>query len=125
LETATTFTPATMTREQRSILLYAECCVVDYGGLLEGVRMNIQDIRALRQFQEAGLLSFGRIPSSVIDELRQLFPGRRPTHWVKFTDAAWSLAHAVRRWRAETSASRSRQIVDEALAERAEAADAD
>ena len=106
----------TLTKVERSIVLYAESCSVDYGGLLEGRRMNNDDLVALRKFTEAGLLTFGRIPSELLAPLSDY--GRAPTHWITFTEAAWQLAHALRRERAARG-SASRTKVDAALAERA------
>lgn len=108
-----------LSKTERSILLYAETVCVDYGGLLEAQRMNGDDLEALRKFQQAEILTFGRIPSCVLDEVRA--GSRRPTYWITFTDAAWDLAHALRRKRAERIGV-SRAKVNEALAEKAEAA---
>jgi hypothetical protein len=87
-----TIDPASLTKAQRSILLYAECCLVDHGGLLEGKRMNDADLRALTDFQDAGLLRFGRLPFRAIAQM----VARECTHWVVFSSAAWDLAHAAR-----------------------------
>lgn len=112
----TTINIETMTKVERSILLYAETCCVDYGGLLEGQRMNADDMAALKKFEEAGILEYGRIPFKLLGPLGSY--GRKPTHWITFTDAAWEVAHALRR-RCSHKASVSRQKVDEALADRA------
>ena len=112
----TTIDIATLTKVERSIILYAESCSVEYGGLLEGMRMNDLDIAALRKFEDAGLLSFGRVPVALLEPLSRF--GRKPTHWVTFTDEAWQLAHALRRERAARG-SASRKQVDELLAARA------
>ncbi|ERJ35900.1 hypothetical protein L810_1157 [Burkholderia sp. AU4i] len=111
----TTIDITTLTKVERSIILYAESCSVDYGGLLEGMRMNAHDHVALRKFEALGILSFGRVPAKLLGPLSDF--GRKPTHWVTFTDDAWQLAHALRRQRAARG-SASRTKVDEALAER-------
>lgn len=82
---------------------------------MAGARMNEADIAALKKFREAGILDFGRIPSHTINELRQ--PSVKLTHWVTFHDAAWELAHTLRRERAKQIGP-NRRKVDEALAER-------
>ena len=115
MTTTTLIDPETLTRDERSVLLYAETCCVDYGGLLESRRMNSNDLVALREFADAGILTFGRIPSDLLAPLADY--GRAPTHWITFTDAAWTLAHALRRARA-AKPSKSRSRVDAALAER-------
>lgn len=104
-----------LTRDERNALLYAETCVVDYGGLLEGIRMNEDDHRALDEFQAEGLLTWGRIPGTLLTSF-----SRQVTHWVTFTDGAWTLANRLRRARAEKP-NTARQKVDEYLAERATA----
>jgi hypothetical protein len=88
-----------LTKTQRSILLYAECCLVDRGGLLEGVRMNADDVNELKAFAQAGVLEFGRIPAALLKEGSVRAP--IPTHWVRFTDQAWELAAACRRLSAQ------------------------
>jgi hypothetical protein len=98
-----TIDPASLTKAQRSILLYAECCLVDHGGLLEGKRMNDADLRALTDFQDAGLLRFGRLPFRAIAQM----VARECTHWVVFSSAAWDLAHAARRHQSKLSKANS------------------
>lgn len=107
----------TLSKSERGILLYAETCLVDFGGLLEGRRMNNADIDALKKFQQAGVLEFGRIPLKTLGMLMKA--GREPTYWVTFNDASWALAHALRRHRAAQGNSGNRKMVDAALAERA------
>ncbi|WP_186187936.1 hypothetical protein [Burkholderia gladioli] len=109
----------TLSRAQKSILLYAETCLVDYGGLLEGRRMNQDDMDALKALAYAGSISFGRVPGSLLSEIRDR-TGRHVTHWITFNDVAWNLTHAIRRERA-SKGSASRKAVDEYLAERTEA----
>ncbi|WP_323120020.1 hypothetical protein [Burkholderia alba] len=112
----TTIDITTLTKTEHSIILYAESCSVEYGGLLEGMRMNDDDLTALRKFADAGILAFGRVPAKLLGPLSDF--GGKPTHWITFTDEAWQLAHALRRQRAARG-SASRTKVDEALAERA------
>jgi hypothetical protein len=101
---------------ERSLLLYAETCVVDHGGLLEAARMNREDIAALENYQEHGVLTFGRIPFYMVEEIES---GHwKPTHWVTFTDRAWAMAHGLRRHIAETRTSATRNKVDAALTTR-------
>lgn len=110
-----------LTKTERSILLYAETCVVDYAGLLEGERMNGDDIEALKKFAAAGILKFGRIPARLLGSMIS----RKCTYWIEFTDAAWALAHTLRRQAAERSKTASsnykkvRAALDERLAEAA------
>ena len=72
----TTIDITTLTKVERSIILYAESCSVEYGGLLEGMRMNEDDLVALRKFEE-GILSFGRCPAALLEPLSAY--GRKPT----------------------------------------------
>ena len=110
---------AELTRDEKSILLYAETCLVDGGGLMAGARMNEADIAALKKFRDGGILDFGRIPFHTIEKLIQ--PAVPLTHWVTFHDRAWELAHALRRQRASNGQSPNRKKVDAALAEKVEA----
>lgn len=94
-----TLRAADLTMGQSSILLYAESCLVDRGGLLDGVRMNAADHADLKAFAAAGLLEFGRIPASLLKGGSVRTPS--PTNWVKFSDEAWELAAACRKLRAQ------------------------
>lgn len=100
-------TPQDLTRTERSILLYAETTMVDYGGLLEGTRMNTADHAALDRLQAAGILTWGRVPSRLLG----LFIGRSVTHWVEFTDAGWTLAQQTRRYQCEITRKTSRNYL--------------
>lgn len=88
---------STMTKDEKSIILYAETCIVDKGSLMEGARMNAADHEALKRFQAAGILTYGRILSCCPTPSHF---SSQPTHWVRFTDEAWTLATALRRQRA-------------------------
>jgi hypothetical protein len=105
---------ATLTRDEKSLLLYVETCCVDYGGLLEGIRMNESDHKALDRFKAEGVLDFGRIPSELLGQF-----SRKVTKWCDLTDTGWALAHQLRRARA-ASPSWARQQVDEIRAAKAE-----
>lgn len=107
----------TITRDQRSILMYAETCAVDHGGLLEGIRMNSDDIAALDQLEAAGIVKYGRVPGKMLGSFRV----RQATHWCDLTEAGWALAYALRRARA-AKPDANRKKVDAVFAERAEAA---
>jgi hypothetical protein len=110
------FTAETLSRDDRSILLYCECRLVDAGGLLSGTQVNATDLSALNDFKDAGILDYGRIPFHVMESL-PAFGGQRNTYWVTFNDAAWKLAHDLRKLRAAAPHT-SRQKVDAALLER-------
>ena len=105
-------TPDTMTRDQRSILLYAESCAVEHGGLLEGIRMNKDDHAALDDLAQAGMLTWGRTPGKLLGTFQ-----RNVTHWCDLTEAGWALAFQLRRERA-AKPNASRQKVDAYFAER-------
>lgn len=105
----------TMTKDERSILLYAESCAVDGSGLMEAVRMNAADFENLRAMQNAGLVLSGRVPF----HSKAFERGR--SHWVTLTEDGWALASACRRLRAK-QISPWRREVDEILAEKEGAA---
>lgn len=114
--------PATLTQDERSVMLYAETTMIDQGGLMQGCRLNEADHAALEKFKALGILDYGRIPFHTIEELLQPPGGvtMRYTHWVTFHEGAWSLAHALRRERALRAerVRTNRKKVDAALAVR-------
>lgn len=100
-----------LTKAQRSILAYAECCAVDAGGLMESIRMNQEDHHNLQLFALAGLLRYGRVHSSLL--------GTGPantsyTHWVELTDAGRLLVALVREKRAEHRGPFATKVFDKA-----------
>lgn len=111
-----------LTKDQRSVLLYAECCAVDYGGLLDGRRMNADDHENLRQMQAIGWLTWGRIPSQLLG--KHNFSQTSPTHWVKLTTKGWEMAHACRMIRSEQTGPYAKSVFD-AVAEPAPAMDSE
>ena len=91
----------TMSKDQQSLLMYFETCLVDHYGRLEGQRMNSLDIKIAEAFNKNGLIKFGRLSMEAIQRLRGDPRGTIYTHYVRFTDKAWELAHKFRRERSE------------------------
>ena len=89
--------PGPLSRDEQSLLLYAESCAVDCSGKMAGVRINGEDIEILRCWNESGFVRFGRIP------MREIISAGRAanTHWCVLSDAAWKAAAKLRRERAE------------------------
>jgi hypothetical protein len=77
-----------MTTTERSLLLYLETRVVDYGGRVNQKHMNSDDRTILDRWVESKFVSFGRI--IVADH------NRDGTHWVRLSGDAWDLAHMER-----------------------------
>lgn len=73
-----------MTKAQRSLLVYAETRLVDYGGNLDCRHLNAEDRQQLEDWDDEGLLFF-----------------TLAGYQVRFSDRAWKLAHQYRRERAE------------------------
>jgi len=97
-----------MTKVERSTLCYAETCAVDGYGLMEGVRMNGDDMVALEEFQAQGLLRFGRIKAALLGKS----PSKRPyTHWIKLEAEGWRLAGLCRQLRAKAVIAYSEEVM--------------
>jgi hypothetical protein len=102
--------PQTMTKDERSCLVYLETCVVDASGLVQAQRMNQADFDAIKKFEAEGLLKFGRIPAIL---LRYNAPN---THWCTFNPPAWELVSKLRQMRAQQIGPK-RKAIDDALRE--------
>lgn len=85
------------TRDEKSLLLYFETQATDYGGTLEGVRMNADDFALAKRWHETGFVQFGRI---ALNDIKR-HNGVARDHWVVLSEEAWKLAHAERRARCE------------------------
>ena len=89
----------TLTKDEESILLYLETCLVDQRGKVEGKRMNQIDLDIIEKWKEQNILDFGRLPFAEIEKRKGY--AYCPTHWVQFTSSAWEMALRARRKRAE------------------------
>ena len=108
------FDASKLSRDEQSILLYMECCLVDQGGILEGVRMNSDDHANIAKFKAAGLIDSGRVPARLLSKQ----PGS--TNWVTFTPEAWTLVSQLRQIRAKQRGPFAKSVFD-LVAERAAA----
>ncbi len=86
----------TMTKDQRSLLLYLETCATDHGGTVDTRHMNAEDMLQAREWSDLGLITFGRRGSEFFTTLP---PAKQRSHRVVLSDSAWELAHEERRAR--------------------------
>lgn len=84
-----------MTTDEIRLLLYFETQAVDYGGALESVRMNSDDMVIARRWNENGFVSFGRIAFHDIKKHN----GIARDYWCVLSDEAWKIAHDERKAR--------------------------
>lgn len=88
----------TMTQTEKSLLLYLETCVVDGAGFVVGARVNDTEVSIAIGWDRAGFIRFGRRMmkemSSNPSARSSRFP---PTHYIRLSEAAWDLAHRLRR----------------------------
>lgn len=97
-----------LTKDERSILCYAETCAVDNGGLMEARRMNTDDLLTLKRFVKAGLIHHARIKAALLGK----GPSIHYTHWVELTDAGWKLAAECRRLRGDQRGPYARAVFE-------------
>lgn len=84
---------SSMTKEEKSLLLFFETCAVDHGGLIDIRHMNDEDMETALRWGKSEFVRSGRVASECLKYLM----GR--THWCELSDEAWDLAHAERRER--------------------------
>lgn len=90
----------TMTKDERSLLLFFESCAVDQNGKINTRHMNELDIEIAKKWHKEGFCQYGRIASENVNEFG--------SHWCKLSDEAWKLAHeerkarGLRAWNART-----------------------
>lgn len=90
----------TMSKDERSLLLYFETCMVDNRGKVDGRRMNAADHEIVKEFVKQGLITFQRLPFKHITELKDKAQVNAH-YWITFSDKAWELAHQERRNRSD------------------------
>lgn len=81
-----------MDRDEKSLLLYLETRAVDYGGRVDTLHMNREDMAIAKRWNKDGFLKFGRIKFHDITR-------KGTTHWCELSEEAWDLAHQERRAR--------------------------
>lgn len=82
----------TMTKDERSLLLFLESRSVDNSGRVKTVHMNADDMKLAERWNREGFVKFGRIASEDLTEYG--------SHWCHLSDEAWQLAAAERKARA-------------------------
>jgi len=103
------------TRQEKSILLYAEDCLVNNLGRMVAIKMNEEDFVNLKRMQEEGLLHYGRLPWKEIERLKKYFNSLTlPSYYVAFTDEAYTLAFAMRRERANKGEKELQEMLQKA-----------
>lgn len=90
----------TMTRDERSQLLYLETRAVDYGGKVATEKMNGDDFKITDRWRKKGFIRFERLLAKHVGRV-----GGRCTHCVVLTDEAWECAALERRRRADRNLS--------------------
>jgi hypothetical protein len=85
----------------KSLLMYLESCMVDYCGRIKGCKMNAEDFAIASQMNAEGLIEFGRLKYHEERPLRKIDVANGYTHYVRFTEKAWILAHKFRRERSQ------------------------
>jgi len=84
-------------RHQLNLLMYLETGQVDYGGRVQGCRMNEEEFDLLTKWNDEKYIRFGRLPAKLIMAAKTRFPF---THWVRLSEKAWADAHCERKARA-------------------------
>lgn len=94
-KTKTRISLSEMNKDERSLLLYIESVSVDYGGLVNRLRINDDDREILRRWDKEGFISYCRLSSENV-----VMPiDKNDSSIVFLSDEAWELAHEERRAR--------------------------
>lgn len=106
-----------MTKDEESLLLFFETCLVDHGGEVKTVHMNDADFAIAGRWHDRGYIAWGRMRGKwIVSQRAKAVTGpdlrtrsTAVTHWVRFSGEAWRDAARLRRERAERLMSRSEQ----------------
>ena len=83
---------ATMSKDEKSLLLFLETRAVDHAGKIQTVHMNEDDFKIAERWNKKAFIKFGRIAFEDTD--------KSGTHWCSLSEEAWTLAAAERKARA-------------------------
>lgn len=84
----------TMSKDERSLLLYLETCMVDNRGRIDQKKLNNEDRHILEIWNDTEFIKFGRIH-------RDLYMEKMGSYWIELSNEAWKLAHEERRARSK------------------------
>lgn len=84
-------------RDQASLLLLFEACIVDHGGKVRPDAMNADDHVQASEWRHEGFIDFGRIKLGGSPDVSR--PESIPSLWVELSDEAWAEAHRLRKER--------------------------
>jgi hypothetical protein len=87
----------TMTKDERSLLLFFESCAVDKWGKVNIQHMNKEDNKIAEKWNKEKFIEFGRVASEYLIDLDTKYGSG--THWCKLSNEAWKLAHEERQAR--------------------------
>ena len=103
-----------MSRDERSLLTFFECMVIDNWGRIQTSKMNDDDYKIAEKWKEEKFIQFGRMPSKyILGEGKKQHPAYPYINWVRLSDEAFELAYQERKNRAL----RNYHNLDEQLAE--------
>jgi hypothetical protein len=81
-----------MTKEERSLLLFFEDCAVNKSGRVNSTHMNDADREIAQKWNLSGFVEWGRIASEHLSSLGN--------NWCLLSEQAWEIASAERKARA-------------------------
>jgi len=87
----------TMTREERSLLLFLETQAVDFGGKVYTASLNLTDLDIALRWRDIGFIKFGRLLSALGGGTSER------SHVVILLPESFALAAAERKRRAEST----------------------
>jgi len=87
-----------LSRDEQSLLLFLETCVVDHGGLVNIVHMNGDDFGIAERWAKDGFIQFGRVASATMPPVSRT---SALLHWCQLSEKAWETVRTLRRERAE------------------------
>lgn len=82
-----------LTKDERSLLLFLETRAVDHRGRVDTKHMNSEDMAIAAQWHLEGFVNFGRIASEDLNQYG--------SHWCHLSEQAWMLVAEERKARAE------------------------
>jgi hypothetical protein len=87
-----------LSRDEQSLLLFLETCVVDHGGLVNLGHMNGGDYNIAERWAKEGFIQFGRVASATMPPVSRTSAW---SHWCQLSEEAWKSVRILRRERAE------------------------
>lgn len=102
-----------LSRIEKSLLIYLETRIVDHFGIVDTRHMNDEDMNIAEKWDKDGFITFKRLPAKYV--FNKIHGTVKNTHSVWFSEDAWIAAHKERRNRGNRMLAKQGRVIEFAI----------